>query len=260
MARTGGTNLAEHLLLLTSFKQVLHEPFNRGRVFGSLLEEQPFDTVQMRDKVANLFVTPRFIKYCVDAIPSRMARMLLQATLSLPVAHLFLYRQDAQARLLSKWFAMNTGLWSADLARFKHITGANEVDTQRSLGQINPDFYHIELPVEELVAHERFQRGLLSDIYQALQEHRAPVACLSFEDLYSGNVSVAKRQIVHALQMLNGMGIVAIPDDEGIDNWLMNLRAEGDQAMRAYYQNFSNLDDLKQAVLAIPPFLGQLNH
>lgn len=233
LQRTGGTNFTQQLVNRSGMVCVQHEPFNKGRMYGDIVEQwREFkNDLVLADEIQAITNQHVIIKHCVEMIPWEISSALANAAINSGYRHLFLYRKNSLDRLLSLNFAEKTGVWGPAMQ-----SNTNE---------------HIKLtiPVDRLVAHERKSIDLLQQAWDYLKANGANLVALSYEDLYRTSLEHAKKALDPVFEMLNlSNGFQADSD------FVFELINQGDQGTRDKYEAMQGIDELEQALLNISVF------
>lgn len=247
LQRTGGTNLMARLVELAGLRWAPHEPFNPGRVYGSITHawQATQDADALRQAVEAVAAKGEVIKHCVETVPWAVTEALIEATAKAGYRHLFLYRRDAVDRLLSLHFAKETGIWAQDMKAMKALTGAPEIHEE-----ITPQKQDISpLPVEKLLAHERRSVALLEKAWHRLKALGAEPVALAYEEVYRAPSLQAAQAVLE--RVLAALGIAA-PD---MPAWTQAIVGRGDQGTRDRYREIPGYPELVKRAAQLPVFL-----
>lgn len=238
LQRTGGTNLAQGLYALCASRKGYQEPFNTGRIFGHLSDAWTLnpDRHSLDHELALICASGVCIKQCVEEVPDAINEALLSASINAGYKHVFLYRDKPLDRILSYHFSRQTGIWIRKKALKTTVDEA---------------IFATPLPVQSLLEHEQRCIARLNHAWQALQQAKAPVHVVSFEDLYAGNSQIqARKQLIALLQFLQ-MDITSINDYQ-----LNKIIARGEQGTKDQYKNYSGIQQLRRGLQSLTPFCG----
>lgn len=125
MRRSGSTALARALSLLSSFGDVLEEPFNRNRAFGHVRRGYrarrflgvPLGGGWQRRAVDAVLASRPNVKHCYELHDRSLNRALLHSAERRGYAQLRLERYADVERILSLCLARETGVWMPEQAR-----------------------------------------------------------------------------------------------------------------------------------------------
>ncbi len=238
LRRTGGTNFAQSLFECSRFDYLEHEPFNFDRAYGHISQEweDNGDASHLRASLAEVFQEKWLIKHCVEMVPLTFNRVLAEIACDAGYRHLFLYRRDPLARLLSLEFAERAGAWSPN-----DIKGS-ELDEDAILAE--------PLPVEEMITHEYACRALIQDAYAHLIELEQRPLLIAFEDLFmSENREWLAQQIQGVLDFLR-LNRGAAEDEQVMNDML----ARPQQEIRDRYARFRGYDQLVRSLDTLGAF------
>ena len=176
MQRTGGTSLTELLMAMSEHKSADHEPFNRDRQFGAvtIAWSEAKDEAALRHALAGILAERYLIKHTYELRDMTINLALMEAA-GRSYRHVFLYRRDELARLVSKFVAQAHGTWfTGDYASRVY---SRIQEGERKLGP---------LPVAKVVAAYRRGRAMTEEILASFGDLDLAPFSLAYEDLYHG--------------------------------------------------------------------------
>lgn len=249
LQRTGGTNLTAGLVELAGLKSAPHEPFNPGRRYGHITQawRETQDRATLKEAVAEVAARGEVIKHCVETVPWEVTEALVEATHAAGYRHLFLYRQHANERLLSLHFAKQTNIWGPDVKKLRELTSAPELTDKASAPgeEVGP------VPVEKLLAHERFCLERLEKVWRRLQDLGAQPVAVSYEEIYRAPSPESTETAL--ARVLAGLGITVTPEELSV--WTQSLVGQGDQGTRDKYHDMPGAHELIERAAKLPGFL-----
>ncbi|MFV0359868.1 hypothetical protein [Tropicimonas sp.] len=233
--RTGGTNLARHLLALSPYK-VKHEPFNKPREFGHITTDwiKRQDIVATEAEIEATLSDPINIKHCVEMVPKEINACLAKHAVRHDYLNLFLVRENALQRLLSMEYAQRTKVW-----------GPNHEKPDED----NDPAFEASLDIEKLVEHEKKCVMRLNKLWNFLHTAGARVHALSFEQVYESSFEAAVAQVSATISFL-GYNLQRTRAEDRI----RGLRETGNQDTRDRYQKFEGIGTLDTALKTVPDF------
>jgi hypothetical protein len=166
-------------------------------------------------------------------VPWAVTEALARAAAEAGFRHMVLFRRSALDRLLSRQFALLSGIWGP-----KMRPSATE---EAVLAQ--------SLPVRDLVAHEARCVQLLRDTWALLLGLGQVPFPLAFEDIYAAPEDQARLKVKHLLSAF-GLQTHTAADDRLIGDVLR----KGEQGTRAAYAGFQGVAELEAALARIAPF------
>ncbi|PZQ10779.1 MAG: hypothetical protein DI565_19570 [Ancylobacter novellus] len=242
LQRSGGTNFANRLARLTSSKKFHHEPFNKQRTFGHVTRAwleaaaSPSRDHQLRDAMDETLATGVNVKHCVEMMPIEISRALAEASVRKGYRHLVLYRRSIVDRLMSLYFARQTGIWGPG--------SASEADKE-TLERPLPD-----VPVADLVKHEEMCVRHLRAIEEHLRALRLPYFALSFEQIYDAEHPAAATAVLAGALASIGVKL----SEEEFAKWSQSVRESGEQGTKARYLAAPGYETLAARVRDVTPY------
>lgn len=236
LQRTGGTNLTQKLMFKSGLKPREHEPFNKKRELGDItrafLKKQ--DRHALWHAIEEVCSEPRPIKHCLEQVPWDISEALATCATQAGYRHLFLYRKNPLARLLSVEYAKRTGVWGP-----RHLDKASN----------DAEAFKKPLDVPALVAHEQRCNQLLHHAWDTLTANGAAPVALAYEDAYSEDEEFARRCLLDVIAYL-GLSTSTRRDQKLVDA----VRDRGHQGTRDRYDNFQGRDALGRELETIALF------
>jgi hypothetical protein len=169
----------------------------------------------------------------VELLPWEVSQALLEVSIEAGYQHVFLYRKQALARLLSLHYARGTGVWGPGMAPTGKTLPAQA------------------LPVSDLAAHEQLCASLLQRAWEQLLACGQTPWAMAYEDIYgTAQPAAAVQQLMGLLQWLGPTG-----DEVARQQWTEAVLAHGDQGTRANYAHFAQTDALARALARQEPFV-----
>lgn len=243
LQRSGGTNFANRLSRYCSGK-IHHEPFNKQRAFGHVTREWmaapkgPARDTRLLASMNDVLAPAPCVKHCVEMVPLEISHALAEAVADREYRHLLLYRRSIVDRLMSLYFARQTGIWGP-----------------ASVAQADKELLEGTLPevrVDELIEHEHKCIRNLSDCEATLQSLNIPCFTLCFEDIYDRDNPDTARDIL--IDVLSFMGIEL--DETEFETWFESMRSSGEQGTRARYATAPGYERLVKRAEEITPFVS----
>lgn len=249
--RTGGTNLTTKLEKLSRFHCTEHEPFNVGRSYGHITTDwqERRNVEELSSAVGAELCDRPILKHCVETVPWEVSAALASASTKAGYSHLFLYRRNAKARLLSLYFAQTTGMWGPKKEPETAMAAKQTVGDTQS-GTVGEMTLQKALPVQELVRHEIHCVRLLSRAWRLLNATSSTLEAVAFEDLYGTGDVVSKMD-----PLMRVCGIDSNDFDEIQQRaWIDDLTGRGEQGTRDLYEAFSGVSELSVELQKVKPF------
>ena len=235
MRRTGGTALASLLGEFIAPVEMLHEPFNLDRAFGSITKAfaATRDEAALHDQIRAALESPVCIKQCVDILPVPVHAALRRVSVELGYNAFVLDRRDEAARILSALLAEQTTAWGPKDAKKIYW----EIETgQRSVKPLEPE------EIRHFIIGGRERRTRLAEILDAAGT--LPPAVF-FEDIYAGDGR--GRAIVRAL--FDYLGVPRTPEDR-FENALTDKLEGQSQNTQRIFPLVPNIDEARQILEA----------
>lgn len=227
LQRTGGTNLAQGLFERIKPVNAYHEPFNTGRIYGSIVEQwkDTNDREKLKLDIIEICRSGVCFKHCVEEVPQVVNDILIEVSIEFGYSHLFLYRKDAISRLLSYYFARQTGVWGKKKAKSAVVSS---------------ELFKQPLPIDLLIKHERKCVNRLDIAWGKLQINHSRMFAISFEDIYEAKSAYFARKAL--LEVITFLGLnVARPEVSALDK----IIGQGSQGTRELYSDFPGVDVLQ---------------
>ena len=235
LQRTGGTNLAHALERRSNCTSAVdHEPFLSKRVYGHLLSDwkEHKDRARLQRGMAEILSKSINIKHCFEVVPAPVNDALISCAEDEGYRFLFLYRENAAARILSAEFARRSDIWGPR-ANTK-IEGEDEIFAQ-------------PLDVEKLLAKETNNIMLANALWKRVNNGKNTAIAISFEQIYGEDREIASASVqgvLNALQLSQG----PVADQDFVDG----LRSRGNQGTRNKYARFRGYVDLVDGAKTLP--------
>jgi len=177
------------------------------------------------------------LKHCPELIPMPVSQALVTASVAQDYQHLFLYRCDPIPRILSLEYAQRTNAWGPG-----QTPQGDSADSSTA--------FDAALDIKAILTHEATAHTRLNQSWQALLEAGVSPIALSFEELYLATPDNARQSLIY---MLAGLDMV-LPAEQ-IDTLLQRLRGTGNQNTRNRYDQFRQIDQLKQRIGDLPQLI-----
>ena len=242
LQRSGGTNFVNRLARLTTTKKFEHEPFNKQRVFGHVTREWmeaapgPGRDAALSAAIDEVLKSGVNIKHCVEMMPIEISEVLAEASAQARYGHLILYRRAIVDRLMSLYFARQTGIWGP---------GSAQKADQETLEKPLPP-----IPVDELIDHEKKCLQNLNTVVAQLKRFGATYFVLAFEDIYDTENPEAAHAVLAA--SLDSLGIQL--DRASFLKWVESVQSSGEQGTRSRYAMAPGYERLVEGVKGIVEF------
>ncbi len=236
LQRTGGTNLTQRLVERSGIPSAPHEPFNVGRVYGEITKHwmESGDEAALIGSMKAIAAKRENIKHCVEMVPWEVTKALIDATVEAGYHHLFLYRANAKDRLLSLHFARSTGIWGPNMKG----------------EEVPDDALSKELPVEQLVAHERMCSIRMNRAWRYLHDLGVRPYALSYEQVYRSEPHSAGEKLCY---ILKGLGLSRGGKSDRL--FVEQVLGRGDQGTRDKYSGIPGVDMLEASLKGVVRFL-----
>jgi LPS sulfotransferase NodH/SAM-dependent methyltransferase len=191
MQRTGGTSLTELLMEMSEHKSADHEPFNRDRQFGAVTIAWSCskDEKALRRALADILAQRYLIKHTYE-LRDMALNLALMEEAAHSYRHVFLYRRDELARLVSKFVAQATGTWFKDYAS-KVYDRIREGERK-----LKP------LPVAQLVGAYRRARAMTEAIRAAFDDLELKTFDVAYEEIYQGEPGPRRARLAELFEFL----------------------------------------------------------
>ena len=230
--RTGGTNLAHTLFSSMDNANAHYEPFNKNRIYGYVVKnwKESKNKEQLKNALIDILSQKVCIKHCLENVPDEVNAILLEISVQYGYKHLFLYREQAEGRLLSLNYAEKTGVWSSDFKNKSNLD--NSIFSQK-------------IESKRLIQHELTCRKQMKSIYQKSVSLKAFPLTVSFENLYKQPYKQSKK-LVQDLFTLLVPSMTDIPEE-----FFEKLLKKGAQGTKTDYTRFNGSEDFLKQVRAL---------
>ena len=188
MQRTGGSSFAGLLMTISEYPHIVHEPFNTGRIYDYITEKYKHGENITTD-LDNIFQDKPNIKHCYELFDKTYNALIMDASIASGYQHIFLCRRDETSRILSRFLAMQTGVW-----------GPKEVDRYQEV--ISGKFALQPFDTDAMLSHYKHCKEMTEYIQHKLEEKQIQYKVVNFEDLYVGNRNDRLKKVYEIFQFL----------------------------------------------------------
>jgi hypothetical protein len=206
---------------------VLQEPFNRERIYGNITRnfDEKKDKESLKLSIMDLLEKKINVKHCVEVVPIEIALSLVECGAKFNYKFIFLYRHNSIDRLLSYFFAKNTGIWGPGKIGY--------------LNEIDETVLKIKIPIQELYEREKMCRNRIQKTWDKCVELNVSNRVLTFENLYNSDIEEFKKYVIDMINFLN----VKVGESD-LSDFVEQLRNKGNQKTKSKYSNFSGIEEL----------------
>lgn len=233
LRRTGGTSLMSFMTSVSTFPKVEHEPFNRGRVWSPIRErfQATQDEKALRDDILKATEQRPNIKHCLEVVPLRITRTLIEVCRERGYKFFVLTRRNEADRLISLAIAQATGAWGPQVAK-----------------RVYPTIISGELKVPPLVVRDSLEQAhrdaaVLNDTLAILREAEIAYQALVFEEIYGASRSLEDT----ARDIVASLGFSVAADDPRLEVFCKR----GGQGSREIEQYIENVELVRQRLQAL---------
>ena len=248
--RAGGTNLSHRLMQLSVHPKTDHEPFLENRCYGHVtlkwIDHGNMD--ELMSDIASICSQSILIKHCVGLVPWEISCSLMKVSTSMGYRHVFLHRKSAFDRLLSLYFASQTGIWAQDMESFVRVTGGQELSTDVTFMYDYNDVINKELPIEWLACNEDYCIQSMIRLWWLAKFTEGKVKAVSFEEVYCSDDQNSTKSIL--INLLNFLCLTV----SNPDKWLDKTITQKAQGTRNKYQQFQGVELLKNRLTEVHKF------